>query len=264
MSQYDQLEEARSSILRFAEKCLIGHAMYYTDRATMGHDDDTEMVEAIILADEMMPELLSAAFKACVEQQERYALAQSIDQELQRVEREKELQREAEAQQPAAPQVVKRNAEDVTRLIVDRMADLFYSASGQRNPLAHELTDSLRRSLKLFFADTLGTDGPYLTRAAIEHVDRMRKIESNRIQDTGLTRLASLQMIRHVGKIMNSLADAITEILKEVEFDPEAPPMNDDAEYELNEEEPDEQMPQGLPSSGTPPGPPPPLKPGLR
>ena len=131
--QYDQLEEARSSILQFAEKCLKGHVTYYTDRPTMGHDDATEMVEAIVLADEMMPELLPAAFNVCVEQQERYALAQSIDQELRRVEREKELQREAEAQQPAAPQAVKCNAEDVTRLIVDRMAELFYNKPDRRN-----------------------------------------------------------------------------------------------------------------------------------
>ena len=67
---------------------------------------------------------------------------------------------------------------------------------------------------------------------------------------------------------MNSLPDAITEILKEVEFDAEAPPMryhhddDDDAEYELSEEEPDEHMPPGLASSGTPPGTPPPLNPG--
>ena len=267
MSQYDRLEEARPSILQFAGKCLKSHAKYYTDRASMGYDDDdAEMVDAILIADEMMTELLPAAFNVCVEQQERCALAQSIDQELQRVEREKELQREAEAQQPAAPQSAKCNAEDVTRLIVGRMAELFYNSSGQRAPLAHALTDSLRGSLQLFFADTLGTDAPYLTKAAIDHVDRMRQIESKRIQDTGLTRLAAMQMIRHVGKIMNSLPDAITEILKEAEFDPEAPPMrhhhDDEAEYELNEKEPDEPMTQGRPSSGTPPGTPPPLNPG--
>ena len=65
---------------------------------------------------------------------------------------------------------------------------------------------------------------------------------------------------------MNVLPDAITETLKEVDFDPEAPLMRDlhedEAECELTDEEPDEHPPQGLPSAGTPPGTPPPLNPG--
>ena len=146
------------------------------------------------------------------------------------------------------------------------MAELYYQRSGQTTPLADELTDSLQRSLKIFFADTMGIDAQYLTRAAIDHVDGMRKIESDRTQSSGLNRLAGLLLIRHVGKIMNFLPDAITDTLKEVEFDPEASPRRglheDEAEFELDDKEPDERSPQGLPSSGTPPGPPPPLNPG--
>ena len=55
----------------------------------MGYDDDQELVDAIILAEELMPTLLPAAFAACMEQEEREILAQSIDAELQRVKREK-------------------------------------------------------------------------------------------------------------------------------------------------------------------------------
>ena len=66
----------------------------------MGYDDDQDLVDAIALADEQMPTLLPAAYAACIEQEEAEALAQSLEMELQRVNREKERQqaeqREAE------------------------------------------------------------------------------------------------------------------------------------------------------------------------
>ena len=132
MSLYDQLEEARPSIVQFAEKCFKGHVTYYTDRAPMGHDDDTEMVEAIVLADEMMPELLPAAFNVCVEQQERRALAQSIDQELRRVERERSFSEKLKRSNQQFRKPWKCNAEDVTRFIVDRL-NCSRTSQGRRN-----------------------------------------------------------------------------------------------------------------------------------
>ena len=60
------------------------------------------------------------------------------------------------------------------------MAELFYNKTGQKEPLADELMDSLQGSLQIFFADTMGTDAGYLTRAAIDHVERMRVSESTR------------------------------------------------------------------------------------
>ena len=134
MSQYDQLEQARPATSQFAEKCFKGHITCFTERASKGYDDDAGMVEAIVLADEMVPELLPAAFSACVEQQEREALAQSIDQELQRVEREKALQQEAAAQEAAAPQPTRCNAEDVTRLSIEWL-NCSITRQGKRNLL---------------------------------------------------------------------------------------------------------------------------------
>ena len=150
-----------------------------------------------------MPALLPAAYEACIEQEEREILAQSIEMELQRVNREKARQeveqreaeqreaerREAEkqeaerreAEQRQANQPPQCNANDVSRLIVDRMTVLSNSAH-----LAEELTDSLKNSLQLFFNDTLGTDREYLTKAAIGFVDQMRGVEAKRIQETEL------------------------------------------------------------------------------
>ena len=108
----------------------------------------------------------------------------------------------------------------------------------------------------------MGKDSEYLTSAAINFVDRMRDIEAQRIQRTELNKRAAMSLIRHVGKIMSSLPDAIRQTLNTVTFNPEAPPMRflpeDEAEYEEDEDqEAGETQPQGLPSSGTPPGTPP-------
>ena len=261
ISQFGQLEEARPASSG-AEQCFKNHIKHFTERASMGIEDDTDMVDAIVLANEIMPELLPAAFAKCVEQAERHALAQSIDQELRRVEIEKERQQAAEAQPQLTLQVTHCNAEDVTRLIINRMAEL-----SQQWEVAEELISSLRSSLRPFFEETSGTDSEYLTRAAIAHVDRMRIIERDRIQRTELNSRASLSLIRHVGKIMKFLPDAITETLKRVQFNPEAPPLRnlpeDEAEYEEYDVDdgPVGDQPQGLPSAGTFPGTPLPMDP---
>ena len=71
-----------------------------------------------------------------------------------------------------------------------------------------------------------------------------------------------MSLIKHVGKIMSSLPDAIKQTLKTVNFNPEAPSMRflpeDEAEFEEDDEQEEvDTQPQGLPSSGTPPGIPP-------
>ena len=62
-------------------------------------------------------------------------------------------------------------------------------------------------------------------------------------------------LIKHAGKFITCLPDAIQQVLQNVQFNPEAPPMRDlpedHAEYE--EDVPVEEDVQGPPSSGTPP-----------
>ena len=145
----------------------------------------------------------------------------------------------------------------MTKLIVDRMTVLSNSPH-----LADELTDSLKNSLQFFFNDTLGTDREYLTKAATNFVDQMRGVEAKRIQESGLNNRAAMSLIRHVGKIMSHLPEAIKQILKSVTFNPEAPPMRflseDEAEFEEDDDqEVEEAQPEGMPASGTPPGTPP-------
>ena len=64
----------------------------------MGYDDDPEMVDAIALADEVMPDILPKAFVHCAQQAEKRSPAQSIDDELKTVELEKERQQIAASQ----------------------------------------------------------------------------------------------------------------------------------------------------------------------
>ena len=261
------------AIPSYAGHCFQQYIDHFMESASLGHEEDQGLVDAILLAEETMPRLLPAAFDACIQQQEREAqqerelLAQSIDQELKRVERKKQLQQEAErakeAEQRAreAEKPTQCNAEDISRMIIDQMAVL-----SKVGDLADELTNSLRSSIQLFFDDTMGNDRVYLTKAAIAHVDRMRTIESDRIKRTGLTNRAALSMISHVGKIMSHLPAAITQTLGRVDLNPEAPPIRfqaeDEAEFEEEPEDGRASQPQGLPASGTPPDPPPMRDPG--
>ena len=89
-SQFGQLSEAQASLPRYAEKCMKNHYDHYTKRAMMGYDDDQDLVDAVSLAHDMMPTLLPPAFAACIEQEEREVLAQSIELEIQRANCEKE------------------------------------------------------------------------------------------------------------------------------------------------------------------------------
>ena len=50
-------------------------------------------------------------------------------------------------------------------------------------------------------------------------------MERNRILQSDLTSRAAMSLIRHVGKIMNFLPDAITETLGRVTFNSDAPPL---------------------------------------
>ena len=149
---------------------MKNHYDYYAKRAIMGYDDDQDLVDAVGLAHDIMPVLLPAAYAACIEQEEREVLAQSVELELQRVRHAKERQeaerleaeqREAErleaerreAEQRQANQPPQCNAADISRLIVDQMSELSNSPH-----LADELTDSLKSSLQFFFKDTMGND----------------------------------------------------------------------------------------------------------
>ena len=152
----------------------------------------------------------------------------------------------------------RRRAPDVT--LIERMAQL-----AETPQLEPELADSLRTNLQSFFDDTTGIDTPYLTKASIEHVSRMRDIEVNRIRKAEPDRKAAMSRIKQVGKIINSLPDAIKEVFRVVSFNPEAPVLNaqadHEAEYEEDEPEDDVGDFPGVAASGTPPGTPPPLDP---
>ena len=253
---------------------------HYTERAVQGYDDDQDLVDAICVAHDAMPALLPAAFAACIEQEEREVLAQSIELELQRAKRQKEQEeherlqaeqkererererielelREAEHLQANQPPQV--NAADISRLMIDRMAELAETPQPD-----NELYDSLKRSLKSFFDDTTSIDREYLRRAATDFVSQMRDAEVQRIQRLEPDKRAAMSLIKRVGKIMSCLPSAIEQTLQVVNFISEAPPIRelpeDEAEFEEDVEQ-DEEEPQGLPASGTPPGPPPPWDP---
>ena len=118
--------------------------------------------------------------------------AEQPEAEQREAERELETQeaRRREAEQRQENQPPQCNAEDASRLIVDRMSELSNSPD-----LADELTSSLKNSLQFFFNDTLGNDREHLTKAAIDFVDRMRDIESKRIQGTELNKRAAMGKI---------------------------------------------------------------------
>ena len=276
-SQFGQLSEAQPSLARYAEKCMKNHYDHFTKRAMMGYDDHQDLVDAVGLAHDIMPALLPAAYAACIEQEEREVLAQSIEMEIQRVNREKKReeaerleaqQREAErleaerreAEQRQANQPPQCNATDVSRLIVDRMSELANAPH-----LDDELTDSLKKSVQFFFNDTTGIDSEHLTSSATDFVDRMRDIEAQRTQRIEPNKRAAMSLVRQVGKIMSSLPDAVKQTLQVVTFNPEAPSMRvlpeDEAEFEEDDEQDEAEQSQGLPASGTPPGTPPPWNP---
>ena len=159
-TQFDQVAKAQVLLPGYAEKCLKNYYDHYAERAMLGYDDDQELVDAICVAHDAMPALFPAAFAACIEQEEREVLAQSIELELQRAKRQKEqeelerLQAEQEererieaelreAERLQANQPPQANAADISRLMIDRMAEL-----AETPQLDNELSDSLKSSLR--------------------------------------------------------------------------------------------------------------------
>ena len=273
-TQFDHLAKAQKMVHDYAGRCMQNFYDHYANRAMQGHEDDPEIVEAICLAHDAMPTLLPAALADCIQQEERETLAQSIELERQRkqqaeveqriAEREESetIQREieeAERRQPPQPPQV--NAADITTLMISRMADL--AAESHGGVAESDLTESLTRSLRSFFDQTSSGDSEYLTRTATGFVSQIRDAEVQRIRRAQPDVRAAMVLIKHAGKFITCLPDAIQQVLQNVQFNPEAPPMRDLPEdhAEFEEDVPAEEDIQGPPSSGTPPGPPPPWNP---
>ena len=167
-----------------------------------------------------MPELLPTAFEACIEQEEAEALAQSIELERQRAERHRQEQEAErlvaeqeeneriqleieEAERHRALQTPQVNAADITRLMIDRMAEL--AAESQLGVAENDLTESLRSTLRSFFDQTTGVDREYLTRTATEFVSQMRDAEVQRIRNSEPDKRAAMSLIKRAGKIISCL-----------------------------------------------------------
>ena len=90
----------------------------------------------------------------------------------------------------------------------------------------------------------------------------MREVESKRIRGTTPDTRAAMKLIKHAGKFITHLPAAIEQVLKVVQFNSQATPMEYPDEHQAEyEEEASPEETQGPPSSGTPPGPPPPWNP---
>ena len=211
---------------------------HYAERAVQGHDDDQELVDAICVAHDAMPDLLPTAFAACIEHEENEALAQSIELGRQRAERhrqeqdmerriaeqeerEKIQQEIEEAERHRALQPPQVNAADISRLMIDRMAEL--AETSQIGVAENDLTESLKRSLRSFFNETTGIDREYPTKAATDFVSQMREAEVQRIQNSVPDKRAAMSSIKRAGKIIACLPEAISQTLQFVQFNSEAP-----------------------------------------
>ena len=276
-SQFDHLAMAEDKLPDYAGTCMSAYVEHYAQRALQGLDDDTEVVDAVCTAQDAMPALLPEAFTACIEAERQEALARSIEEERVRKEQREveqriadleeceQIQRELEEAERSRSRNV--NADQITQLMIHRMVEL--GLQSQAEEPGRELVGSLTQSLKSFFEQTTSEDAEYLTRTATEHVSNMRDAESQRIRRATPDTKAAMKLIRHAGKFITQLPEAIAQVLQVVQFTALAPPTEDlhdspavdehQAEYEENESLEDE--PQGLPASGTPPGPPPPWNP---
>ena len=268
----DQLAMAQPKLADYAGKCMANFYEHYAQRALEGYDDDSELVEAICVAHDAMPVLLPAAFAVCVEEEQKEIFEQSIEDERIRKERAEMEQRradqeemdqiqreieEAERSQSRQPRQV--NAADITQLMIGRMADL--AAEAQAGEAGTDLMESLTRSLRSFFDQTSSVEVNYLTKTATEYVSQMRNAEFQRIRRAVPDTRAAMVLIKHAGKFITHLPDAIHQVLRAVEFNSDAPPMRGPADHPAEFEEEDVPEPQGVPSSGTPPGTPPPWNP---
>ena len=83
---------AQDKLPDYAGRCMSNYYEHYAQRAMQGLDDDSELVDAVCTAQDAMPTLLPVAFAACIEEEEREALARSIE-----VERQRKQQAEPEA-----------------------------------------------------------------------------------------------------------------------------------------------------------------------
>ena len=161
-TQFDHLAMAQDKLPDYAGKCMSNYYEYYAQRALQGLDDDSVLVDAVCTAHDAMPTLLPVAFAACIEEEEKEALARSIEFERQRKQQEEvdrlvadqeereQIQREieeVERLQSCQPRQV--NAAEITHLMIGRMAEL--AAQAQAGEAGTALTESLTRSLNSFF-----------------------------------------------------------------------------------------------------------------
>ena len=274
-SRFDHLAQAQDKVYDYAGRCMSNFYEHYAQRAMQGHEDDPEIVDAICVAHDAMPTLLPAAFAVCVEEEQREAHAQSIELERRRKEQEELEQRIAdreelekiqqeleEAERFQASQIRQVNAAEITQLMIGRMTDL--ASRSQAGEAGGDLIESLTRSLQSFFDQTSSVDSDYLAKTATEYVSQMRDAEVQRIKRAVPDMRAAMVQIKHAGKFITHLPDAIQQILQSVKFNSEATPMRDlpDHPAEFEEEDvPVGEETQGVPSSGTPPGTPPPWDP---
>ena len=270
-SQFDHLAMAQDRLPEYAGNCMSAYYEHYAQRALQGFEDDSEIVDAVCVAHDAMPTLLPVAFAACVEEEQKEALARSIEAERIRKEQEEleqriadreeleEIQREIEEAERLQSRQV--NAAQITQLMINRMAEL--GQHSQAGEPGTELTESLTRSLRSFFDQTTSEEAGYLTKSATDYVSQMRNAEYQRIRRATPETKAAMTLIKHAGKFIAHLPTAIQQVLQVVQFKSQATPTRDldDHEAEYEEEAPPEEEPQGLPSSGTPPGPPPPWNP---
>ena len=274
-SQFDHLAMAQDKLPEYAGNCMSGYYEHYgidyAQRALQGFEDDSDIVDAVCVAHDAMPTLLPAAFAACIEEEQKEALARSIESERQRKEQAEleqriadqeeleQIQREVEEAERLHSRQV--NAAQITQLMISRMAEL--AEQSQAGEPGTDLTESLTRSLRSFFDQTTSEEAEYLTRSATKYVSQMRDAEFQRTRRATPETKAAMTLIKHAGKFITHLPTAIHQVLQVVQFNSQAPPTRDldDHQAEYEENAPPEEEPQGPPSSGTPPGPPPPWNP---
>ena len=212
--------------------------------------NDPEIVDAICVAHDAMPTLLPDAFAVCVEEEQREAQAQSIELERRRKEQEELEQRIAdreelekiqqeleEAERFQASQIRQVNAAEITQLMIGRMTDL--ASRSQAGEAGGDLIESLTRSLRSFFDQTSSVDSDYLAKTATEYVSQMRDAEVQRIKRAVPDMRAAMVQIKHAGKFITHLPDAIQQILQSVKFNLEATPMRDLPDHPAEFEEED-------------------------
>ena len=219
-TQFDHIAMAQEKLPDYAGRCMSNCYEHYAQRALQGLDDDSELVDAVCTAHDAMPTLLPVAFAACIEEEEKEALARSIESERQRKqqaevdrliadqEERDQIQREieeVERLQSRQPRQV--NAAEITQLMIGRMAEL--AEQSQAGEAGTALTESLARSLKSFFDQTTSVEAGYLTRTATDYVTQMREAEFLRIRRATPDTRAAMTLIKHAGKFITHLPAAI-------------------------------------------------------